>query len=169
MHVRVRAFFFNHVSIINMLTPASLPRCARPAADNLQHPGNYLHRRERPEATLPGPALRSLLQRPQSPQHGRRGPRQHQGERQRAAGGRRAHQQGRGAHHHLGAAGDVHHLHRDHHHALHHDNPQTALATNYSGECGGTRGIHGYSPLPGNKYRSPRDVHVVWVRFIFKE
>lgn len=106
---------------------------ARPAADNLQHPGHHLHRREQPEAALPGPALRPLLQRPQGSQHGRRGPRQHQGERQRAAGGRRSNQQGRGPHHHLGAARDVHHLHWDHHHAVHHDHPQAALATNHPG------------------------------------
>lgn len=111
-------------------TPPSL---TRPAADNLQHPGHYLHRGERPEAALPGPALRPLLQRPQSPQHGRRGPRQHQGERQRAAGGRRAGQPGRGAHHHLGASGDVHHLHRDHHHPVHHHHQETALAPHHSG------------------------------------
>lgn len=133
-----------HFSIINTLRLCSPPTsCTRPAADNLQHPGHYLHRRQRPEATLPGPALRPLLQRPQSPQHGRRGPRQHQGERQRAAGGRRAGQQGRSTHHHLGAAGDVHHLYRDHHHALHHDHPQTALTTHYSGKTDGrweTRG-----------------------------
>ncbi len=123
-------------SIMNILT-LYLPSCDRPATDNLQHPGHYLHRRKRPEATLPGPALWPLLQRPQSPQHGRRGPRQHQGERQRAAGGRRAGQQGRGAHHHLGATWDVHHLYWDHHHALHHDHPQTALTAHYPGKADG--------------------------------
>lgn len=110
---------------------------ARPAADNLQHPGHHLHRRERPQTALPGPALRPLLQRPQGPQHGRRGPRQHQGERQRATGGRRADQQGSGAHHHLGATRDVHHLHWDHHHAVHHHHPQAALTTDYPGRTVG--------------------------------
>lgn len=109
---------------------------ARPAADNLQHPGHDLHRRKRPEATLPGSALRPLLQRPQSPQHGRWGPRQRQGERQCAAGGRCAGDPERRTHHHLGAAGDVHHLYWDHHHALHYDHAQTAFTTHHSGKAG---------------------------------
>lgn len=111
------------------------PSCTRPAADNLQHPGHYFHRWKRPEAALPRPALRPLLQRPQSPQHGRRRPRQHQSERQREAGGRCASQQRRCTHHHLSATGDVHHLYRDHDHPVHHDHSQAALTTYHSGKA----------------------------------
>lgn len=111
--------------------------CTRPAVDNLQHPGHYIHWRKWPQAAIPGPALWSLLQRPQSSQHGRRGPRQHQSERQCAAGGRRADWQGRGTNHHVSATRDVHHIHWDHHHTFHHNHPQTTLTTYHSGKAGG--------------------------------
>lgn len=125
--------FYYHYFALSDKSLASLPPPTRPAADHLQHPGHYLYRWERPEATLPGSALRPLLQRAEGPQHGRRGPRQHQGERQRAAGGRCSHQPGRHAHHHLRAPRDVHHLHRDHHHPVNYNHPKAALPTHYSG------------------------------------
>lgn len=118
--------------IANILTPFP-SSCVRPATDNLQHPGHNLHRRERPEAALPGPALWSLLQWPQSSQYGRRRTRQHQSERQRSAGGWRAGQQGCGTHNHLSATWDVHHLYWDHHHPVDHHHPETPLHTYYSG------------------------------------